>query len=368
MPGHMSRAIASLGLAALSMSCAVDDRLPTVAVSANEATPSDETVSGTTETPGQGTAGTTGAPAANAAGPDACAGLPLSRCECAVGESSTCGAEYVTTGACAARVLVCEAPGTWPPASTCAPMGPELCDPGALDDDCDGQVDEDCACINATTEACADGTERVCANGAWGPCRCGSDTVDTDQNGVADSAETLVSNGTFSTDLSGWTQSAAAEGTANGIVFARASEDASQHACSGSMLLVAWESTADNYAEQCVLAGADDYAASAQAFLVANEGADPSVPSLVTTGADPAYVQLRLSAFSSRDCQGDPLAEQLVRPSLEPVPSWQSMAVQLVAPNGTQSLRLRITTVLGSVSDPVELRSARWDNIVLHAL
>jgi hypothetical protein len=176
----------------------------------------------------------------------------------------------------------------------------------------------------------------------------------------------LLSNGGFDSDLSGWIQSEVNESMADGLVFDHVSEDASQLACSGSMLLVSWESTASSFAEQCVLAGVDNYVASARAFLVANAGFTPAAASLTTTSVEPAYVSLELAALSTPDCSGTPLDALTASPILDPVlPSWQSMTVQLAAPDGTRSLRLRTSVVLPASN---VLRAARWDNVVLHPL
>jgi hypothetical protein len=140
---------------------------------------------------------------------DPCAGLPLNRCECLAGDRTTCGARYASVGACAGRVLDCQA-GVWPPGTECTMQGPELCDPGAIDDDCDGSVDEGCNCINAARQSCGISQTgvRVCAGGAWGSCTCEAALqLDIDQSGAPDVSETALTNGSFTVDISGWLQS-----------------------------------------------------------------------------------------------------------------------------------------------------------------
>lgn len=369
---------ALLGLQALLiLGCAVDERELTVAddgvSSAGEEAPAMDVTVRAPEAPPSSALPETSSAAASSAAADACAGLPEGRCECVTGASSTCGAEYVTLGSCATRPLVCQAPGTWPPASECAPVGPELCDPGAVDDDCNGEIDEGCACINTAVEVCdgAPGAMRVCVGGAWGPCQCAlEEELDIDQNGVADSAETLLSNGTFTGDLAGWVQSEADAPGNSRPLFERADDDATQLACSGSMLLISWENSGDNFAEQCVTATSDSYVASAQVLLVANAGFGDTSSELVTTNFDPSVMALELAALASSDCTGTPLTEELASTTLDPfLPSWQLLRVSMAAPAGTQSLRLRLRVVADAESgqQSYEQRAARWDNVVLHA-
>ncbi len=364
---------------ALIQGCALDDRLLAVADEMGEETASETLAPApSTDAGSPGAAGASSTPAASS--PDGpapvagCTGLPMGRCECTVGESTLCGAEYVALGQCADRILICEAPGAWPPASACAPMGPELCDPGALDDDCDGQIDEGCTCINATRQTCNNGGVRVCIGGDWAPCLCEAEgSLDSDQNGVADSAETLLENGTFTSDLSWWDQSQLNHSMTEGILFQHVSADATQLACSGSMLLVSWESTGDNLAAQCVPAGAGTYVASARAFLMANTGSNPLVAALATTGVDPATVSLDLHAVADEYCNGAVLAEQVATTVLDPVVrSWQPLTTTIEAPAGTLGLLVRVHMVADVPTDgdlqDYPVRSARWDNVVLHAL
>lgn len=328
---------------------------------------------------GNGTAGTAGAelggsePAETADGvsgaaSNPCEGLPASQCECSVGESTTCGAEYASIGACGTRVLLCQEPGVWPPGTNCTPDGPELCDPGAIDDDCDGVVDEDCACINTTSESCGIGTGglRVCADGQWGACQCEAEAdLDVDGNGVADASESLVGNGRFTADLAGWLQSQRNNTEVDGVLYEHSAVDAIGASCSGSMLLISTENSGSNFADQCLTESSPSYSAAAQALLIANGGGRST--GVLTTGSDPSFAELSLTAFGSADCSGAPLGEQLERVELTPNGGWQVLRVSLPAPVGTQGLRVRINTVADDEGGllPYQLRSVRWDNVLV---
>jgi len=74
---------------------------------------------------------------------DDCDGEVNEGCECDEGEQTTCGEEFASVGVCAAQAIQCSAQGTWPAdVAACAPIGPELCDPGRLDENCDGLANE----------------------------------------------------------------------------------------------------------------------------------------------------------------------------------------------------------------------------------
>lgn len=86
-------------------------------------------------------------------------------CQCASGETSSCGQLHSALGLCAARELVCTPEGLWPNAASCAPDGPEICDARALDENCDGRVNEICNCAPEATSTCGaiHGAVGVCA-------------------------------------------------------------------------------------------------------------------------------------------------------------------------------------------------------------
>jgi hypothetical protein len=94
-----------------------------------------------------------------------CDGVPNGGCQCVTGDRSTCGQQYQSLGVCSSRTLVCGSDGRWPPASSCAPTGPEICN-NNLDDDCDGQVDDRDVCQQCTPgeSTCVDNqTSNVCS-------------------------------------------------------------------------------------------------------------------------------------------------------------------------------------------------------------
>jgi len=90
--------------------------------------------------------------------------------------------------------------GVWG-GDTCDPFegaSEEVCDPGMLDEDCDGQVNEGCGCINGQTEQC--GTSDVgecqlgiatCINGQFGTCVGYINPVDEVCNGLDDDCDGL---------------------------------------------------------------------------------------------------------------------------------------------------------------------------------
>jgi hypothetical protein len=327
-------------------------------------------VGGSEQTPNAAGSSVGGAGGAAGSG-NPCAGLQLDRCECSVGEPSTCGAEYVSAGTCGARTLVCEAPGVWPPETACAPTS-ERCDPGQVDDDCDGAVDEGCSCINGATESCGLGIGgvRLCADGALGDCQCASDAaLDIDANGVPDVQESLLGNGRFIENLVGWLQSQRDNTEVDGILFEHREEDAAGPACSGSMLLISTEDSGSNFADLCVPVGPGAFTAAAQAVLIYNAGS-PRAGQLRTLSIDPSFVELGLTAFGALDCTGASLAEQNTQLDLRPDLVWQTLRTNLQAPTGTQALRVRINVV---AHDPVtqlgfNTRGAIWDNVLLHQL
>jgi hypothetical protein len=94
-----------------------------------------------------------------------CDGIANAGCQCIAGDLSTCGEQYGSLGVCSSRAVVCGSDGRLPPASSCAPTSPELCD-NNLDDDCDGQVNELDACAQCApgSSVCADShTANVCS-------------------------------------------------------------------------------------------------------------------------------------------------------------------------------------------------------------
>jgi hypothetical protein len=315
-----------------------------------------------------------GGPSTPSAGLEPCAGLPLSRCECAVGETTTCLDRYVSLGVCGERTLTCEPPGVWASGAVCAPASEELCDPGGQDDDCDGTSDEDCFCINGATEGCGNGSAgtRGCSEGRWGACRClGESTVDLDQNGVPDAEETLLANGSVSNDLTGWQTETGDDAYESFVV-----NDADGLACSGAMRLsglvifngvnpFTW---IGNYAQQCAATNAASLSAAANARLVANSG-DVS-PILLTSGVDPSLTAITLFAFGTPDCSGAPLLEESTLFEQATDGSWQTLRSASSLPPGVQSVRVRFSIIGDDVEglQSTALRLIEWDNLMAHPL
>jgi hypothetical protein len=109
-------------------------------------------------------------------------------CSCEPGESEACdydgpaGTEGV--GICSAGTHTCVADGefpTWGPCTGVQLPLEELCDEGAVDEDCDGQVNEVCSeCPEGTIEECGvvGACEyRMCVGGQWSGCGAAADIV-----------------------------------------------------------------------------------------------------------------------------------------------------------------------------------------------
>lgn len=305
-----------------------------------------------------------------------CAGLPLSRCECKVGETTTCVARFASLGVCALRMLECVAPGVWPGGGACVPDGPELCDPGQQDENCDGSIDENCSCTNTSAEACGEGGVRICADGAWGACAClGERSVDLDQNGVPDIEETLLQNGNVTTSIDAWTLRVNDPGYG---AFVR--DDAGSLSCSGALELTTLETGnpdpaapspyiwITHFAEQCVQTSNSRVVAYSQARLIANTGDYGAT--LQSTGVDPSFASVELQGYSNPDCVGDLVIAQDMQFLLETDGAWQTLGTSLQDSVSIQSLRIRWNVVEDGLdgSQVGGVRIVQWDNFMLRAL
>jgi alpha-tubulin suppressor-like RCC1 family protein len=116
---------------------------------------------------------------------------------CTPGETATCGQVYSSRGECGRVPLMCSAMGAWPDLGSCAPLTAESCDAAMLDDDCDGTANEDCPCTPGQRSTCGQMYQAlgVCGqrdvectgDGAWqGPEFCAPLTVELCEPGGLD--------------------------------------------------------------------------------------------------------------------------------------------------------------------------------------
>lgn len=254
-------------------------------------------------------------------------------------------------------------------------MSPELCSPGQLDEDCDGEIDEGCECIDGEAQACGAESSglRTCAADAWGACVCiGEQVLDVDRNGVADATETLVGNGFFSANLNGWDNNFDPPYTQ----FVAA--DAGGLACSGALELMTLETVTPvgtgrfnwttNFVQRCVSSSVSSVAVFFQARLLMNTGDYNG--SLETLGVDPSVVGLDLAAFEAADCGGEPLAEQNQLIELSTDGSWQLLDGALVGGAATQSWRVALRVVGDDIEgeQSTGVRLMQFDNVLLRPL
>lgn len=111
-----------------------------------------------------------------------CNGQVDDNCHCEPGATESCYSGPASTegvGPCVAGVRSCDSKGefgTWGPCVGEVIPGPEVCDPGGIDESCDGAVDEGCECVGtdpvpcgAELGECSPGTQQ-CVGGVLGPC------------------------------------------------------------------------------------------------------------------------------------------------------------------------------------------------------
>lgn len=301
--------------------------------SSSTATDSTGAVGSVTGTSGSGgSVGGTSDTAAGGSGSDACAGLPASQCECALGETTTCLDEYSAQGLCGKRSLTCLDSRLWPAGGACAPDSDELCDADFEDEDCDGEVNEDCECTEGETVDCGEDNDGVqeCIDGEWGRCECGADgSIDVDANSIADSLENLVENPHFAVDITAWQRSDPDDPE---DLFSWDSTDAKAADCSGSLSMYAWENSADVFVSQCLTATEGDYVAAVQVRRPEDGDTDDD--------DDSFFARVELRSYATPDCSGTILDENLTEEALDEPNRWVTLSTNLFAQAGTAAVQI----------------------------
>jgi hypothetical protein len=104
----------------------------------------------------------------------------IAGCECAPGQTTTCGRQFGRLGECAARTITCNGAGQWP-AQQCNAQSAELCNDNGRDEDCDGNPRNGCTCLNGQLSDCTEQrrAQGVCArrtltcrDGQWPVSQC----------------------------------------------------------------------------------------------------------------------------------------------------------------------------------------------------
>ena len=119
-------------------------------------------------------------------------------CECAPGDTSTCGEQAGARGDCATRTITCNDSGRWP-TQQCGPQSRELCNNDGRDEDCNGDPRNGCECLNGTFGSCnfdigargvcADRGNLLCEGGRWPAEECEPRSDEVCRNGLDDDCD-----------------------------------------------------------------------------------------------------------------------------------------------------------------------------------
>jgi hypothetical protein len=124
----------------------------------------------------------------------------INGCECAPGQTTTCGARFNRQGDCAMRQITCNGAGQWPVAQ-CNAQGAELCNNDGRDEDCNGDPRNGCACLNGQLSDCTEQRRAqgvcarrslTCTNGQWPVAQCNATSQEMCRNGLDDDCDGAV--------------------------------------------------------------------------------------------------------------------------------------------------------------------------------